>query len=249
MKKHHLSSRIYHLGSNKAFTLMELLVVISLLVIIAIIVLITLNPWGQINKGNDSKRKQELTQLNKTFEDFYNDKNCYPAPSEVCYNDTGGTTCNICGSESAPPDFANFSPYQNPLPCDPLQPTKKYLYQVDDVSCPSWYRIYTTLSNQSDPIIASVGCSTGCVPSPDFIYDYGVSSPNTGLESSLTACLTSGSCNNYCSSIGKTCVASAAFSTYSDDSCQTQLGICSGPTCCSQNPVGGQVQSYKCFCE
>lgn len=164
---------------KKGFTLMELLIVVSLLVILATALLVSLNPWGQINKGHDSKRKSEMSSINKVLEDWYNDKNCYPRPSEICYNPTVGTTCNICGNQSTSP---SFSPYLPSLPCDPRQPLKKYLYQVDNNSCPSWYRIYTTLSNQSDPVIASVGCSDGCGPSPDFSYNYGVSSPNIGLE-------------------------------------------------------------------
>jgi len=205
----------------------------------------------QINKGQDGKRKHELTQLNKVFEDYYNDKQCYPKPGEVCYNTISPTTCNICGNESAPPNFSNFSPYLSRLPCDPRQPTKKYLYQIDNdnSSCPTWYRIYTALANQSDPVVASVGCSSGCGPSPDFSYNYGVSSPNIGLETSLTACLTSGSCGDYCSSSGKSCSSGTVYETYSDSSCETNLGICNGPTCCNQNPIGGQVQSYKCFCQ
>jgi type II secretory pathway pseudopilin PulG len=170
---------------KKAFTLIELLVVISLLVIIAIVVLIALNPWGQINKSNDSKRKHELTQLSKVFEDYYNDKNCYPKPNEVCYNSSGSTTCNICGSESTSP---SFSPYLSHLPCDPQQPNKKYLYQVDSTSCPTWYRIYGTLSNATDPAITEVGCQSGCGTSPNFIYNYGVSSPNIGLEINNNLC-------------------------------------------------------------
>jgi len=177
-------------GNLSSFTLMEILVVISLLIIIAIIVLIALNPSGQINKNNDSKRKHELTQLNKVFEDYYNDKNCYPKPNEVCYNSDGNTTCNICGNESTSP---SISPYLSHLPCDPQQPTKKYLYQVDSTICPTWYRIYGTLSNLTDPIIAEVGCQNGCGLSPNFIYNYGVSSPNIGLEINSNMCSLAGS--------------------------------------------------------
>lgn len=165
------------------------MIVVTMIVILAIVLLVTLNPWTQINKGHDSKRKQELIQLSKTLEDYYNDKQCYPKPNEVCYNSSAGVTCNICGNETTSP---SFSPYLTRLPCDPRQPLKKYLYQVDNSSCPTWYRIYTTLATQSDPIITSVGCQNGCGPSPDFSYNYGVSSPNIGLERN-----TSMDCSNY----------------------------------------------------
>ena len=166
---------------KKGFSLMEIMIVISLIILLAVIALITLNPKKQIEKSQDTKRKQELAQLGKVLEDYYNDKDCYPRPSEICYNDTGVIPCNICGNDANSPDF---NPYLSQLPCDPQQPIKKYLYQVDDASCPSWYRIYTTLSNTADPVIASVGCAGGCGPEPDYSYNYGVSSPNTSIGNS-----------------------------------------------------------------
>lgn len=182
MNKKRPASRSFN---EAGFSLLEILIVVTLLVIIAIALLVTLNPMTQINKGQDSKRKQELTQLSKALEDWYNDKNCYPSPSQICYNATGSTTCNICGNQSTSP---SFSPYLSRLPCDPRQPLKKYLYQVDSNNCPSWYRIYTMLSNQSDSVVVSVGCSNGCGPSPNFNYNYGVSSPNIGLEENTNFC-------------------------------------------------------------
>ena len=166
------------------FTLMELLIVVTLLVLLATALLVRLDPWTQINKGQDSKRKSELASLQKVFEDFYNDKQCYPKPDEVCYKDKTLTVCPICGNDVDSPDF---SPYLSRLPCDARQPRKKYLYQVDSTSCPTWYRIYTTLSNRSDPIIAQ-NCQYGCGPAPDFSYNYGVTSPNAILEATLNLC-------------------------------------------------------------
>lgn len=182
--------------NKKAFTLMEIMIVITLLVILATTLLVTLNPMAQINKGQDSKRKQELTQLSKVLEDYYNDKQCYPLPSKICYDAGSGVTCHICGNQATSP---SFSPYLSTLPCDPLQPNKKYIYQVDNITCPTWFRIYTVLSNKSDPIITSVGCQAGCGPSPDFSYNFGVSSPNVGLEN-VPSCTTANDFYCLCSS-------------------------------------------------
>lgn len=232
---------------------MEIMIVVSLIIILAIIALITLNPKKQIEKGQDTKRKQELTQLSKVIEDYYNDKQCYPRPQEVCYpssesgyNPDIDTKCYLCGNISNSPQITS---YLSRLPCDPKHPNKKYLYQTDNVTCPTWYQVYTTLSNTADSVIASVGCASGCGPEPDYSYNYGVSSQNTDLEKSTLACLTSGSCTSYCSSIGKTCNPAESFSTYLDSSCQNYLGVCTGPGCCGDNPIGGQVQSFKCFCQ
>ncbi len=64
--------------------------------------------------------------------------------------------------------------------------TKKYLYEVDNTSCPSWYRIYTVFSNNNDQAIAEARCvGNVCGPYPSF--SYGVSSPNIDLERGSSA--------------------------------------------------------------
>ncbi len=163
--------------SLKGFTLMEILIVISLIVILAIIALITFNPKKQIEKSQDSKRKTEIIQLQKVLEDWYNDKNCYPKPQEICYDQAdSNNSCHICGNQQNSP---NFSPYLNNLPCDPQHPTKKYLYQVDDLVCPKKYWIYTKFSNETDPIITETNCSSGCGPNNNCNFNVGFTSPNT----------------------------------------------------------------------
>ncbi len=175
-------------------TMMEVLLVIGIILLIAIALLVLLNPKIQIEKGWDGKRKKELNTLQKVFEEYYNDKNCYPAPSDVCYDSpqtlSGNVVvCHICGNETASPDF---SPYLSQLPCDPQHPTKRYVYEVDNTTCPSYYKVYASLSNENDPSISEAGCTSGCSPSGYDSVDsslanelnYGVSSSNTSLTSS-----------------------------------------------------------------
>jgi len=164
---------------KKGFTLMEILIVISIVIILAVVALIVLNPLGQINKANDSKRKSELATLSKVLEDWYNDKNCYPKPSEICYDTPVNNTCHVCGNISLSP---NFTPYLSSLPCDPQYPTKKFLYQYDNSDCPLTYWIYTELSNKQDPVITELGCQNGCGPYGGCDYNYGVTSPNAKPE-------------------------------------------------------------------
>ena len=163
---------------------MEIMIVVTLIVIVATALLVGLKPLTQIYKGQDSRRKSELAALQKVLEDFYNDKQCYPKPNEVCYNDTAE---QLATSVVATPYHPN-SPLSFPSPLrSPIAP-KNYTYQVDPTTtCPTHYRIYTTLSNQSDPIIAQK-CQYGCGPAPDFSYNYGVSSPNTSLEANPNLC-------------------------------------------------------------
>src|SRR5574340_1311498 len=142
---------------KKAFTLLELTIVIALIAILAVILILLLNPWQQIGRGNDAKRKHDLDVLKKVLEDYYNDKGCYPLAAQLCYDIPPGPTevrkgigagatlysytCHICNTDD--PNRPNFSPYLSPLPCDPEHPQKEYLYEVDPTngSCPRWYNI------------------------------------------------------------------------------------------------------------
>lgn len=238
--------------SEVGFTLMEILIVISILILIATVVLITLNPWAQIYKAWDSKRKTELAQLNKTFEDYYNDKGCYPKPADICYDSpvnicTGAgshvldsQTCHICGNESGSP--LSLSSYVSTLPCDPQHKQKQYLYQVaaaseflcpisvEDAanSCPQWYRVYSDLSNQSDLAIENLGCQAGgCGIAPNYGYEFGVTSPNEKLKktTSYYCYNTSSRCNN-CGATYEICEAKP--------SCITIYS--SGENCCLRQP-------------
>lgn len=176
--------------SEVGFTLMELLIIISLIALVATAVLILLNPWRQIAKAQDGRRKNDLAALQKAFEDYYNDKSCYPKPDEVCYpnsqsgyNPNVNTKCYICGNEPLPANFANFSPYLARLPCDPQHSTYKYLYQVENLTCPSWYRTYSELSATWSRESDTAGCGEGgCGLPPNYGYDYGASSPNVSLQ-------------------------------------------------------------------
>lgn len=179
-----------------SFTFIELLVVITLAGLLVVITLAFLNPIKQIQKSWDGKRKAELVTLHKVFEDFYNDKNRFPLPADVCFEaasppriDLYGKTacsCQICGRSSTSP---NLFPYLPRLPCDPQSSQKEYLYDFDCSQTPQnpqWFRIYTKLSLLDDPDIKRVGCGAGCGPAPDFAYNYLVSS-NAKPEAILCA--------------------------------------------------------------
>jgi len=184
-KKRKLLSLTKSLKLSTAFTLLEILIIIAVVALLATAVLVLFNPKKQIEKAWDSKRKHELAQLKKVLEDWYNDKNCYPRPNEICYNSVGpNNTCYICGNHRNSP---SFSPYFNSLPCDPESPRKNYLYQVDNINCPTWYRIYADLSisnfSFNEEATKEIECFyQSCGPGPRYGYDYGISSPNIDLE-------------------------------------------------------------------
>jgi len=199
---------------KKSFTILELLIIVALISILATAAIYFFNPFQQIHKAQDAKRKNDLDKLKKAFEDYYNDKGCYPKPSEVCYDEpinlcTGvgsnkkinNQICHICGNES---DSPSFTPYLSKLPCDPTHPSKKYLYQVEgdtsiscslstEKACPQRYKIFSQFGSVSDKASDDLGCTLkGCgparpappLPSVPYGYDYGVSSPNIAIKGS-----------------------------------------------------------------
>lgn len=197
---------------RSSFTLLEILIVVALIVLILTAMVVLLNPLQQINRGRDTQRKRHLDTLKKVFEDFYNDKGCYPKPVEVCYSGTDNGTpvnknpCYICGSEATSPTTLN--PYINPLPCDPTYPINKYSYQVDNLSCPTWFKIYVDFDAFGDPDSSNLGCGNGgCGISPNYGYDWGVASSNTTINvTTHFYCYTNSKTCDDCGSTYQTCV-------------------------------------------
>jgi general secretion pathway protein G len=134
------------------FTLIELLVVITILAMLAFTGFMSYR--RQIDKANDSLRKDDLQRLSTSFEDYYNDHNCYP-PADILDN---------CSGEE-------LKPYLSKIPCDPVT-RQPYFYVVDDSNpaCFRNFRIVTHLDNESDTAAADLGY--------DENYNYGVASTN-----------------------------------------------------------------------
>ena len=126
---------------HSAFTLIELLLVITILgVVVSIGVSYTTN---QVYKGNDANRKGALNRIAVAFEEYEKDTNCYPLASSnplACSPGTG------------------LTPYLAKVPCDPVT-QNPYSYEPGvPATCPSWYRIYAILQNSSDTsAVESIG--------------------------------------------------------------------------------------------
>lgn len=143
---------------NKGFTLTEVLIVVAIILILLLIAI-----WSyrlQLLKGRDSRRKADLNRLEKVFEDYYSDHDCYPK--------------NI--NQIVPDYLSEF----------PKDPVTREPYKWSTEGC-DVYRIYAKLDWEEDPAIAEVGCTSGCGPEGgtsrgSCAYNYGVCSPNTELE-------------------------------------------------------------------
>jgi len=125
---------------ENGFTLIELL--IALAIIAMLMAVLVLGQGLQLSRGEDARRKADLAKLKVAFEDYYNDKNCYP-PAALLQR---------CGS-------ADLSPYVAKIPCDP-RTKQPYPYYLDS-TC-GWYALYTTLGDTNDPVIPTIGCFPTC---------------------------------------------------------------------------------------
>jgi len=76
---------------RKAFTLVELLIVIALIAILSVAVLATINPIEQTNKARDASMKNDAAEVLNAYERFYASQNAYPWNLD---NDGDGTVNN-----------------------------------------------------------------------------------------------------------------------------------------------------------
>jgi len=106
----------YEIKNNKGFTLIEMLVAIGILAVLATAAITVLNPFAQIQKSNDAKRKADLSQIQKALEIYYQDNNKYPANT---------TAYEISGAAWG----SSWQPYMNVIPSDPTT-GKNYVYYV-----------------------------------------------------------------------------------------------------------------------
>jgi len=153
---------------TKGFTLVELLIVMAVIGFLVVGLLMTIDPIFQTNKGNDARRKKDLGRIKVSFEEYYNDKGCYPTGELLeSLNDDNSCSTNV------------FDPWLKNWPCDPNGGS--YHIVVANEDCPSWFKILTNLSNRNDDDIPS----GWYLLSNYFVGDgtYGVNDVNYGTSS------------------------------------------------------------------
>ena len=111
------------------FTILEVIIVIAIMMLLSLVVLITVNPKKQIDRAIDSQKKSDLSTLQQSLDDYYNDNNAYPSADDICYDsvniDNNNCFCHVCGNETR----SSLLPYLQKLPCDPQR--IDYLYRYD----------------------------------------------------------------------------------------------------------------------
>lgn len=134
-------------GRSSGFTLIELLTVVGIIGILIIGALTIIDPSAQFQKANDTRRKADLSQIQKSLETYFQDHGKYPQSSaqyKIVNNgnevDWGSTT---------------FSPYISLLPEDPRPFQRNYVYY----SASSWqsYYLYASLERSNDLQLCAKG--------------------------------------------------------------------------------------------
>lgn len=156
------------------FTLIEFLVVIVIIGLLVASLVATMDPLGQLDKGRDSKKKQDLAEVRRALEAYYQDNGQYPAhvQSGDTYQIQGGTgTKGNWGKE--------WQPYMNVVPQDTAG--ARYAYK-QGLSGQAYYLYASLERGGNDPQACDEGskctnapvsaCGTGRV------CNYGVTSPN-----------------------------------------------------------------------
>lgn len=146
-------------NSTFGFTLIELIVVMAIIAVLA--AAIGGNFFSSLNKGRDSRRKQDLLSIAKALELYYNDHNAYPTPPLPAWG------------ESFVNEQDNSVVYMSKFPTDPGSPTFNYCYESDAAG--SYYRLFASIENANDPqvLTSSRVCQTDGVS-----YNYMIGSTN-----------------------------------------------------------------------
>lgn len=115
---------------------MEILIVFVILLTLVTIMLSNLNFGVLTNRGYDARRKKDLARMKVAFEEYFNDKGCYPTQAYIDSQSCDGT---------------GFRPWLARWPCDPGRVA--YVIGIDNSPCPRWFKIGTQLRDRKDPDI------------------------------------------------------------------------------------------------
>lgn len=213
--------------NNYAVSLIEVILVMAILLLLITGAYFAFR--GQIGKGNDAKRKDDLEMVRVAFEDYYNDNGCYPSPDMV----------DDCGS-------SDLSPYLREIPCDPVSgdPYKMIVDDYGEDACPTWFKVYSKMENTDDPSIVKLGCQEGCQIDGQ-TYHYGISSPNVYAGQVPAFSYT---CNDGSEPTGTTS-ASCACDWKDSSPCGPRCDCFDGEKIeCSESSCQGDREGKVCFC-
>jgi len=218
---------------KNGFTLVELLIVMAIIVIMAIIMIGIFNATGVLNKARDAQRKKDIGRIKVAFEEYHNDKGCYPNETLVAQL----SLAENCGK-------IIFSPWLSNWPCDPnKEPYKIVVEEARFSLCNKWYKIMTQLENKKD-----AGIPSGWESQPEHIVagavtskmiNFGVASPNINwYDAAMSSeCAMYGGCYyvpgvGLCNSISGCVGPNCYVGVYKNISCSSMCQVsCCGTGC------------------
>lgn len=160
--------------NKRGFTLIEILVVIA---IMGFLISAGLGSYtSSQRRGRDNRRKNDLQNIAKALEYYYNDKTTYPlanASGQMMGCGVGATVACDWGSSS----FSNTTTntvYMVTLPNDPAT-NRRYYYRRSGTG----YQLYAALENDFDSDFHAGGYGPSCNNGGSAIpCTYGISSSN-----------------------------------------------------------------------
>lgn len=134
MKKIVMAVKHFKKKYSKAFTLLEILLVVGVIVVLAAIVIIAINPSKQLATVRNTERQFDLKQLGNAIEQYYIDHSVYPASTPTTLTEI----CNTGSATSSPPgycdglvDLSSLVPtYLVAIPTDPKDSTLSFIDKV-----------------------------------------------------------------------------------------------------------------------
>lgn len=173
--KNYLARRTPHAANSRGFSFVELIIVIAVIAILAAAGITILDPLTQFQKAQDSKRKSDLSQLQKALDAFYQDNGRYP--NAVSYK------IEKLDDEDVGIEWGTaWLPYMAALPKDPAS-SKNFVYHISPNG--QSYYIYASLDRGDDSQACNSGNACSSLASNNIaenacggICNYGVSSSN-----------------------------------------------------------------------
>lgn len=213
---------------QKGMTLIELIVVVTIVLLLLIALYRNVN--NHVAKARDADRKKDLQTIKVAFENYYNDKGCYPPEGSL----------EDCGSVA-------LDPWLKQIPCDELGQPYLYLPVNDESGHPcAGYRVLTQLTVLNDPMIKKVGCPGGCgvplgIEHPER-YNYGIAE-GVALNQNNVYIAPTISIIEYCENVSNACYCCPA----PGDGCN--LYNPATPETCNDGPFAtlGECQAAGCI--
>lgn len=158
------------------FTLVELLVVVAVIGVLAGTVAFVINPAEQIKKAHDAQRKNDLAQMARVLEQYYNDFGIYPENDVSFQIVDNEDVSHVWGT--------SWAPYIDTLPEDPVD-TQNYIYLSDQDG--QRYYLYANIERGvNDEQICNPTTGLACDNATgafcgdnSLVCNYGISSSNT----------------------------------------------------------------------